>query len=101
MKLFSKALAASILALAVAGPAWAHGQVRVRVAVAPYYYRPVVQVVPRYAPPPVYYVVADPAWDGRRGVAWRHEMRHRGHGHHHHHHRHHRQHSRHGGYGHY
>ncbi len=88
MKLFSTALIASTLALAVAGPALAHDRVRVRVVAAPYYYPPVVQMVPRYAPPPVYYVVAEPAW--------RHEVRHRKHGRHHHRHRHH---GRHGGYG--
>lgn len=100
MKLFSTTLAAGTLALAVAGPALAHGQVRVRVAAAPYYYPPVVQVVPRYAPPPVYYVVADPAWEARRDMAWRYAYRHRGHGRHHHHH-HHGHHGRHGGYGYY
>jgi hypothetical protein len=87
MNIYWKALSAGAIALALSGPASAHGQVRVRVAAVPYGYPPVVRVVPRYAPPPVYYVVAEPDWDARRdGYRYRGHWRHHRHHRHHHHH---------------
>lgn len=73
MKTALKALAASAFALALAGPASAHVDVRIHAGPPAYYYPPVV-VHPRYAPPPGYDVYGDPHWRTHDGAAWRHEQ---------------------------
>ena len=70
MKTTLMALAAGACALLLAGPAAAHVDVRIHAQVPAYYYPP---PPPRYAPSP-YYVYADPAWQARREMAWRHEQ---------------------------
>ncbi len=90
MRTILKTLLACGLALAVAGPAAAHGKVRVVVQAYQPYYPAVVHVAPRYVQAPLYVdygpVYGDPYLHERR--AWRaqrREWRHRhGHGHRHH-----------------
>lgn len=87
MKLYLKALCASVFALAVAFPASA--QVRVGVHIGtPHHYQPqVVRVQPHYVPAPVYYVPQDSyrdsrwrerrAWRAHREAQWRRAEMHR------------------------
>lgn len=87
MRTMLKTLLACGVAMAVAGPASAHGKVRVVVHAPQPYYAAVVHMAPRYVQAPVYVdyrpVYDDPYLQDRR--AWRahrREWRHRhGHGH--------------------